>query len=185
MLTTKQPAPPINAVSISGRPVDLSAFRGKKVLVKFHRFSGCPVARRQIHELVEGQEALNVAEIETIVVLHSSEEKLRPNFDEVPALHLIGDPEKTLYHAYQAEFRWRRLLSAAPGPRRSHPSLADIFRNSTDSREESSASRATSSSTKTARSSPPTTADISATPGRPPTPWKLPLPDERQRRRRD
>ena len=113
MLSTKQPAPPINAVSISGRPVELSEFPGKKVLVKFHRFSGCPLARRQIHELVEGQEALNAAGIETIVVLHSSAEKMRPNFDEVPGLHLIGDPEKTLYHAYQAEFRWRRLLSAA------------------------------------------------------------------------
>jgi thioredoxin-dependent peroxiredoxin len=113
MLSTKQPAPPIDAVSISGRPVDLSEFRGKKVLVKFHRFSGCPVARRQIHDLVEGQEALNAAGIETIVVLHSSEEKMRPNFDEVPGLHLIGDREKTLYQAYQAEFLWRRLLSAA------------------------------------------------------------------------
>jgi peroxiredoxin len=113
MLSTQQPAPPINTVSISGRPIDLSEFRGKKVLVKFHRFSGCPIARRQIHDLIEGQEALNAAGIETIVVLHSSEEKMRPNFDEVPGLHLIADPDKTLYDAYQAEFLWRRLLSVA------------------------------------------------------------------------
>jgi peroxiredoxin len=113
MLSTQKTAPPINTVSISGRPIDLSEFRGKKVLVKFHRFSGCPIARRQIHDLIEGQEALNAAGIETIVVLHSSEEKMRPNFDEVPGLHLIADPDKTLYDAYHAEFLWRRLLSVA------------------------------------------------------------------------
>ena len=74
MLSTKQPAPPIDTVSLSGRPIDLGEFHGKKVLVKFHRFSGCPVARRQIHDLIEDQEALNAAGIETIVVLHSSQE---------------------------------------------------------------------------------------------------------------
>jgi peroxiredoxin len=111
MLSTKQAAPPINAVSLSGRPIDLDEFRGKKVLVKFHRFSGCPVARRQVHDLIEGQEALNAAGIETITVLHSSEEKMRPNFDDVPGLHLIADPKKALYRAYGVQFRWRRLLS--------------------------------------------------------------------------
>jgi peroxiredoxin len=111
MLSKKQPAPPIDAVSLSGRPLDLGEFHGKKVLVKFHRFSGCPVARRQIHDLIEDQHALNAAGIETIVVLHSSQEKMRPNFDEVPGLHLIADPGKALYRAYQAEFLWRRLLS--------------------------------------------------------------------------
>jgi peroxiredoxin len=112
MLSTTQPAPPIDAVSLSGRHLDLGEFHGKKVLVKFHRFSGCPVARRQVHDLIEDQEALNAAGIETIVVLHSSPEKMRPNFDEVPGLHLIADPRKVLYRAYRAEFRWRRLLSA-------------------------------------------------------------------------
>jgi peroxiredoxin len=180
MLSTKQPAPPIDAVSIFGRHVDLSDFRGKKVLVKFHRFSGCPVARRQIHDLVEGQAALNAAGIETIVVLHSSEEKMRPNFDEVPGLHLIGDREKTLYQAYQAEFLWRRLLSAATWAETLTSFTRGYLPQFNRSREESSASRATSSSTKTARSSPPTTANISATPGRSPTSCKLPLPDESQ-----
>ena len=113
MLSPAQPAPPIDAVSLSGRPISLGEFRGKTVLVKFHRFSGCPVARRQVHDLIEDQEALNAAGIETIVVLHSSQEKMRPNFEEVPGLHLIADPEKALYRAYQAEFLWRRLLSAA------------------------------------------------------------------------
>ncbi|MBV9194038.1 MAG: hypothetical protein JO168_07810 [Solirubrobacterales bacterium] len=83
------------------------------MLVEFHRFSGCPIARCQVDDLIEAQQALSTAGIETIVVLHSSEEKMNPNFDEVPGLHLIADREKRLYRAYQAEFRWRKLFSLA------------------------------------------------------------------------
>jgi len=113
MLKKQQRAPAINAVSLSGRPVDLRELQGKKVLVKFHRFSGCPVARSQVNDLIEAQEALSTAGIETIVVLHSSADKMHPNFDEVPGLHLIPDRGKDLYRAYQAEFCWRKLFSLA------------------------------------------------------------------------
>jgi peroxiredoxin len=107
----KQPAPMIDTISLSGDRLDLAQFRGKKVLVKFHRFSGCPVARRQVHDLINEQDVLNAAGIETIVVLHSSAAKMRPNFEEVAGLHLVPDPGKTLYRAYQADFRWRKLFS--------------------------------------------------------------------------
>jgi peroxiredoxin Q/BCP len=113
MLRVNEPAPPIDAVSLSGRRVDLAGLRGRKVLVKFHRFSGCPVCRRQVQDLLREQELLAGDGIETIVVLHSSAEKMKPNFDEVPGLHLVPDPDKALYRAYQAEFSWRRFLSTA------------------------------------------------------------------------
>ena len=113
MLKTKLCAPAINAMSLSGRVIDLRELEGKKVLVKFHRFSGCPIARRQVDDLIEAQEALGTAGIETIVVLHSSADKMHPNFDEVPGLHLVADPTKSLYRAYQAEFHWRELFSLA------------------------------------------------------------------------
>ena len=113
MLKTKQCAPEINATSLSGRVIDLRDLKGKKVLVKFHRFSGCPIARRQVDDLIKAQEALGSAGIETIVVLHSSADKMHPNFDEVPGLHLVADPAKSLYRAYQAEFSWRKLFSLA------------------------------------------------------------------------
>ena len=114
------------------------------MLVEFHRFSGCPIARCQVDDLIEAQQALSTAGIETIVVLHSSEEKMHPNFDEVPGLHLIADREKRLYRAYQAEFRWRSCSHSRPGVPPSPPSLADTSRKSRGSRAGSSASRATS-----------------------------------------
>jgi peroxiredoxin len=113
MLTKNQLAPAIRTTSLSGQPVDLSVLRGKRVLIKFHRFSGCPVARRQIDDLIKRQDELNRAGIETIVFLHSSAAKILPNFQEVPGLHIVADRQKAFYQAYQLRFLWRKLFAAA------------------------------------------------------------------------
>jgi hypothetical protein len=62
MLTKNQLAPAIRTTSVSGQPINLSTLRGKReVLIKFHRFSGCPVARCQIDDLLKRQDELNAA----------------------------------------------------------------------------------------------------------------------------
>ena len=111
-LLANQPAPDINTTSISGRPVVLESLRGSKVLIKFHRFSGCPVARHQIDDLLEHQGELDAANVKTIVFLHSTAAKVSPNFQEVPGLHIVADPGKTYYRKYQSRFSWAKLFSA-------------------------------------------------------------------------
>jgi peroxiredoxin len=113
MITKDQIAPSIDSPSLSGKRIDLAAFRGRTVLVKFHRFSGCPVARRQIDELIEQQPLLAAAGVETVVVLHSSADKVAPNFTEAPGLHIVPDRDKGLYSAYDCEFAWGKLISPA------------------------------------------------------------------------
>jgi peroxiredoxin Q/BCP len=113
MLTKDQTAPNISSSSIGGQPIDLSALRGKRVLVKFHRFSGCPVAQNQIHELIERQTELNASGIETIVLMHNSREKIEPIYKEVPGLHIIADRQKKFYRLYDSEFTWKALFSLA------------------------------------------------------------------------
>jgi len=113
MLTKNQIAPTIEARSISNHPIDLHALRGKNVLIKFHRFSGCPVARCQIDEFIERQGELNGAGIETVVLLHSSKDRLLPNFKEVPGLHIVADRQKMFYRLFQSEFLLGKLFSIA------------------------------------------------------------------------
>jgi peroxiredoxin len=110
-MTKNLAAPSIQAKSINDQVINLSGFYGKKVLIKFHRFSGCPLARCQIQELIERQDELNDAGIETVVLLHSSKEKILSNFREVPGLHIIADPEKKIYRQYHSEFSWGKLFS--------------------------------------------------------------------------
>jgi peroxiredoxin len=113
MLTTSQPAPRFDTTCLSGDSLDLDDLRGRPVLVKFHRFSGCPVARHQIDQFVARLPELTGAGVQTIIVLHSSAEQVAPNFAEQPGLHIVADRDKTLYRAWACAFDRRRLLSPA------------------------------------------------------------------------
>jgi peroxiredoxin len=113
MLTKNQPAPNINSTSIGGQIIDLSQLQAKKILVKFHRFSGCPVTQNQIRELIERQNELNASGIETIVLMHNSKDKIEPIYKEVPGLHIIADKQKKFYRLYDSAFTWKALFSWA------------------------------------------------------------------------
>lgn len=113
MLIKNQTAPAINSISISGQSINLSALKNKKVLIKFHRFSGCPIVQSQIHALINQQNQLNDAGYETIIFMHSSKEKIDPVYKEVPGLHIIADRQKRFYRLYNAEFSWKKLFSAS------------------------------------------------------------------------
>lgn len=111
MLKKEQPAPEILANSVNDELVSLNALKGKKVLVKFHRFSGCPVCQYQIHELIKQQHELNAAGIETILFMHSSKNKILANFNEVKGLHIIPDKQKAFYMKYHSTFSWKKLFT--------------------------------------------------------------------------
>jgi thioredoxin-dependent peroxiredoxin len=113
MLTKNHPAPEMSANSISDQYIDLYGLKGKKVIVKFHRFSGCPVARYQVHEFIKRQKELSDAGIETIVILHSSKGKTISNFNEAEGLHIVADKEKTFYRLFHSQFLWMKLFSMA------------------------------------------------------------------------
>jgi peroxiredoxin len=111
MLKKGQLAPEIMVSSVSGEHVSLNELKGKKVLIKFHRFSGCPVCQYQTHELIKQQHELNEAGIETILFMHSSKHKILANFNEVKGLHIISDKQKVFNRKYNSEFSWKKLFS--------------------------------------------------------------------------
>jgi peroxiredoxin len=111
MLIKNQMAPEFVINSINEESIDLYKFKGKKVLLKFHRFSGCPVARNQITEFMKHQKELNAAGVETIVFLHSSKDKVRSVLHEVPGLHIVADKKKKIYKLFQSEFLIIKLFS--------------------------------------------------------------------------
>ena len=111
MLFKNQLAPEFVANSINDELIDLYGFRGKKVLIKFHRFSGCPVARSQINNFLKRQKELSAAGVETIVFLHNSIDKVRSIIHEVPGLRIIPDKQKKIYKLFQSEFSVGKLFS--------------------------------------------------------------------------
>lgn len=113
MLSKNETAPVIIATSISGERVYLPGINGKNVLLKFHRFSGCPVAQRQIHEFIKRQNELNAAGIETIVFIHSPVSKIVPVYKEVAGLHIVADPQRVFCRLYHSAFSWLETFSVA------------------------------------------------------------------------
>lgn len=110
MLKKGQTAPEILASSVMDEQISLNALRGRKVLIKFHRFSGCPVCQYQIHEFLKHQDALNTAGIETLLFMHSSKDKILSNFKEVKGLHIIPDKPKMFYKKYNSQFSWKKFF---------------------------------------------------------------------------
>lgn len=113
MLTINQKAPQINTTSISNHHINLQEINEEKVLLKFHRFSGCPVAQREIQEFIERQGELNASGIKTLIFLHSTKEKILPVYREVPGLNIIADGQKKFYRLYNTEFSWLKIFSIA------------------------------------------------------------------------
>lgn len=111
MLSTGQTAPDISVNSVSDEHISLRTLKGKKVLIKFHRFSGCPVCQNQTYELIRRQHELNEAGIETLLFIHSRKDKILSNFKEVEGLHIISDKQKEYYKKYGSEFSWRKLFT--------------------------------------------------------------------------
>jgi peroxiredoxin len=83
----------------------------KLLLIKFHRFAGCPVAQRQIDELLDEQTALDEAGIDTVVVLHNSVDKLNPELDLPAGVSIVADREKELYRSYDSKFSMRKMFA--------------------------------------------------------------------------
>jgi peroxiredoxin len=112
MLSANQQAPQFAADTVNGRRIDLAELcAGGRVLMKFHRFSGCPIAQHQIRALLAHHEELRTAGIETVVILHNAPEKVRGVFHDAPGVHIVADREKRLYREYDVHFAWRRMLS--------------------------------------------------------------------------
>ncbi|MBS1559203.1 MAG: redoxin domain-containing protein [Bacteroidetes bacterium] len=111
MLNIGDPAPEILVNSVSNQSISLHALRGKKVFVKFHRFSGCPVCQLQIHKVIKEQQILRDAGIETIVLLHSNKKNILSTFNETEGLHIIADKQKLLFKKFQVEFSLKKLFT--------------------------------------------------------------------------
>lgn len=83
--------------------------QGGPVLLKFHRFSGCPVCQDQASGYTQRADELRDTGIETLVVIHSPAEKMLPLYSDGPGLTFIPDPEKKLYRLYGSRFSFRSM----------------------------------------------------------------------------
>lgn len=96
------PAPIFIREDIFDRRIDLSAYRGKKVLLAFFRHAACPFCNVRVFRLQKQAEKLKEQGLEMIFFFESTKENLLKNsfHPKVSPIPLIADPDKVLYLQY-------------------------------------------------------------------------------------
>lgn len=100
-LSPDQKAPGFSVADINGHSVDLSSFRGSKVLLTFFRNASCPFCNLRVHHLSQQQKELEARGLQLISVFHSSAEEIH-QYMKAPheRLTVIADPGFELYRRY-------------------------------------------------------------------------------------
>ncbi len=101
-ITAQQEAPLFTITDVNGTLTELKQYRGRKVLLSFHRNVGCPICNLRFHEL----EKLGTKhpELTMLAIYESSAANMKKYLDgqQVHAV-MIPDTTQALYELYHVE----------------------------------------------------------------------------------
>ncbi|HEY7127880.1 MAG TPA: ATP-binding protein [Ktedonobacterales bacterium] len=96
-----QEARPFIATDLQGRIIRLEDFRGRRLLLAFVRFAGCPFCGMRTYRLTTQFPAFQASGLEVLVILESTQEHAREHavLRDAP-FPIVADPTSTLYDLY-------------------------------------------------------------------------------------
>lgn len=104
-------APEFGIADVYGKLQKLSDYKGKKVLLSFHRNVGCPVCNLRFHEIESEASLFKSSNLVLISVYESSTDNIIKYLDGVnPYTIMIPDPSENLYKLYHVEQSVKKLL---------------------------------------------------------------------------
>jgi len=108
-----QTAPIFTIKDVKGNVVNLSGYKGKKVLLTFYRNVGCPICNLRFHEIQEQAEYFKSKNLVVLAVYESTVENMKTYLaDENPYAVMLPDPEKNLYQLYNIEKSKRKVFNS-------------------------------------------------------------------------
>ena len=103
-LIENQPAPDFRATDITGRPISISALKGKKILLTFYRHVACPFTNLRFLELQELDSYFSEMGLVVLAVYESSSANLQHySRGESFYARMISNPRYDLYSLYDIE----------------------------------------------------------------------------------
>jgi peroxiredoxin Q/BCP len=98
-------APDFTVTDIYGREIQLSEFKGTKIILGFYRNVSCPFCNRRVHQIMGNNVRLKQKNVQMIFFFESSNQKLSASVFHkgISPWPLIGDPEKQIYKLYGVE----------------------------------------------------------------------------------
>jgi thioredoxin-dependent peroxiredoxin len=117
-ITNNQQAPDFKVTDVYNKPVSISQFKGKKILLTFFRNAGCPVCNLRFHSL-EQQSAFFKANNVVFIAVYASEQEnmlhyLRSSYADSTMLYpiFIANPDQSLYKLYETERSTGKLITS-------------------------------------------------------------------------
>lgn len=92
-------------IDIYDRVVNLSDYKGKRIILSFYRNVACPFCNRRIHQIMGNNVALQNAGVQMFFLFESSNQKLTQSIfhQGISPWPLIGDPSLSIYKKYGVE----------------------------------------------------------------------------------
>ncbi|MDF9798169.1 peroxiredoxin Q/BCP [Catalinimonas alkaloidigena] len=112
-LSEGQLAIDFKAKDINEHEIQLSCYRGKKVMLGFFRNVNCPFCNLRVHELTRLREQFEEKGLYMIIFFESRPELLKRSVfhQEVSPIPLIGDPKRKYYNQYGVERSTMKMLN--------------------------------------------------------------------------
>ena len=96
-----QIAPSFTTTDIQGNPVRLEDYRGKLLLLVFHRLAACPFCGLRIYSLSLRYPTFREQGLEVVAFIESSDANiLKQTYAQSAPFPIVADPQQQFYHLY-------------------------------------------------------------------------------------
>lgn len=110
-IQANQKAPTFAIKDVNGKNINLSDYKGKKVLLTFYRNVGCPVCNLRFHELEEQADYFKSKGLVVLAVYESSAENMKKYLEgETFYANMIPNPEQNLYSLYHIDDSMGKMM---------------------------------------------------------------------------
>lgn len=115
-LSEGKKAPSFSELDITGKRIKLADYKGKKILLCFFRYAGCPWCNLAVHRLIAEYPKLNKLGLEIITFIQSKPENIDKfilnNGATMPPFPIIADPMRKIYSLYGVEESYSAALKS-------------------------------------------------------------------------
>lgn len=110
-VTPLQAAPNFTIKDVNGVTINLTDYKGKKVMLTFYRNVGCPVCNLRFHALQEQTDYFKSKGMVMLAVYESSADKMKEYLEgENVYSIMIPNPDQSLYQLYDIERDGGKLM---------------------------------------------------------------------------
>ena len=129
-LRIKDQAPHFIGQDINGNKIDLTDYKGQKVILTFFRVASCPFCNMAVRDLINGYQDLEKKGIKVIAFFSSTQEEiLKYAGKQNPPFPIVADPKFEIYAKYGVTTSYAGMLKTMLNPIKGFKAITSGFFN--------------------------------------------------------